>query len=341
MADTVLITGGSGFIGTHLSRALVERGDKVVNFDLYPRNRELAWLAKEIESAIAFEQGDVSQLTQLIGVLRKHRPNKIAHLAASIDMASLDSFPAQVPQQMVGGTVNVLEGMRLLGGVERLVSFSSIGVLPTRQYEPIDCNHPTLMANEGSAAGIYGAGKIASEAFCWAYADLFSLDIVQLRPSAAYGFFTRNTIFMNEMLEGALRGEPVRIPHGRYLARDYTHVLDIVGIAVAALDAKADKLKHRCFYAASGMNPLVNAGQIADLIRDMVPSADIEIGETLTPMLERYEVKMRGVLDVKPVEEQLEYKIRFRDIRAGLAENADRYSEYLSANGKPVAKRRW
>ncbi|MCI0620997.1 MAG: NAD(P)-dependent oxidoreductase, partial [Acidobacteria bacterium] len=299
MPDTVLVTGGSGFIGSHLCRMLIARGDKVINFDLCRRNGPLVWLVQPIEKEIIFEKGDVANLTQLIAVLRKHQPNKIAHLARSVDMESLESYPMQVHDKMVGGTVNVLEAMRLLGGVERLVNFSSIGVLPKRQYEPIDCNHPTLMAAEGPASGLYGAGKVAGEAFCWAYADLFNLDIVQLRPSAAYGFFTSNSIFMNDMLEGALRGEKVRAPHGRYLPRDYTHVHDIAGIAVAALKVPASQLRHRVFYAASGMNPLVNGGQVADIVREMVPGADIEIGETLTPMIERYDLKMRGVHDVR------------------------------------------
>jgi nucleoside-diphosphate-sugar epimerase len=197
------------------------------------------------------------------------------------------------------------------------------------------------MAGEGPASGIYGAGKVAGEAFCWAYADLFKLDVVQLRPSAAYGFFTTNTIFMNEMLEGALRGERVRIPHGRHLPRDYTHVQDITGITLAALDVPASRLRHRAFYAASGVNPLVTAGQIADIVRDMVPGADIEIGETMTVMIERYDLKMRGVLDVRPVEEQLGYTIKYRDIRAGMKEYADRYCEYLVSQGKTPAKRAW
>jgi nucleoside-diphosphate-sugar epimerase len=339
--NTVLITGGSGFIGSHLSRILVARGDKVINFDLYPRRGPLAWLMQSIEKSIFFERGDVANLTQLIAVLRKHQPNKIAHLAASIDMESLENYPKQVFDQMVGGTVNLLEAMRLLGGVERLVNFSSIGVLPTRQYEPIDCDHPTLMAAEGPASGIYGAGKVSGEAFCWAYADLFNLDVVQLRPSAAYGFFTSNSIFMNEMLEGALRGEKVRLPHGRHLPRDYTHVHDIAGIALAALDVPTDRLKHRCFYAASGMNPLVTAGQIAEIVREMVPGADIDIGETITPMIERYDLKMRGVHDVRPVEEQLGYHMLYRDIRAGMKEYADRYCEFLISQGERPARRAW
>ena len=339
MADTVLVTGGSGFIGTHVCRQLVESGSLVINFDLYPRRGPLAWLLQRLEKEMRFEKGDVANLTQLIAVMRKYQPNKVVHLAASIDMESLDSHPKQVYDQMIGGTVNVLEAVRLLGGVERLVNFSSIGVLPTRQYEPIDCNHPTLMAAEGPASGVYGAGKVAGEAFCWAYADLFSLDIVQLRPSAAYGFFTTNSIFMNEMLEGALRGEKVRLPYGRYLARDYTHVHDVAGITLAALNVPAAGLRHRVFYAASGMSPLVNGGQVADIVREMVPGADIDIGEGMGRMIERYDMKMRGVLDVRPVEEQLGYRIVYRDIRAGMREYADRYCEFLISQGKTPAKR--
>lgn len=341
MTDTVLITGGSGFIGGHLSRMLIERGDRVVNFDLFPRSGPMAWLMQDLEKEITFEKGDVANLTQLIAVMRKYKPNKITHAAASIDMEGLESYPAQVYHQMVGGTVNVLEAMRLLGGVERMVNFSSIGVLPTRQYEPLDCNHPTLMAAEGPASGIYGAGKVAGEAFCWAYADLFSLDVVQLRPSAAYGFCTSNSIFMNEMLEGALRGESVRLPHGRNLARDYTHVHDIAGIALAALNVPASRLKHRVFYAASGMNPLVTAGEIAGIVREMVPGSDVDIAPVMSPLIERYDLKMRGIHDVRPVEEQLGYQIRYRDVRAGMREYADRYCEYLRWLGKTPVRRAW
>src|SRR5689334_6977612 len=117
VADTVLITGGSGFIGTHLSQMLIDRGDRVINFDLCRRCGPLAWMIREVEPEIIYEKGDVSNLTQLIALFRKHRPNKIAHLAASVDMESLESYPKQVYDQMVGGTVNVLEAMRLMEGV--------------------------------------------------------------------------------------------------------------------------------------------------------------------------------------------------------------------------------
>src|SRR5262249_49865188 len=113
------------------------------------------------------------------------------------------------------------------------------------------------------------------------------------------------------------------------------------GITVAALNARAERLKHRCFYAASGMNPLVTGGQIAKIIREMVPGSDIEIGETVNATIERHYMKFRGVLDVRPVEEQLGYRIQYRDIRAGMKEYADRYCELLISQGKNHAKRAW
>jgi nucleoside-diphosphate-sugar epimerase len=205
----------------------------------------------------------------------------------------------------------------------------------------MDCNHPTVMAAEGPASGMYGAGKLAGEGFCWAYADLFNLDVVILRPSATYGFFTSNSLYMNEILEGALRGERVRLPYGRNLPRDYTHVLDTAGITIAALNAPAERLTHRCFYAASGMDPLVTTGQIVDIVREMVPGCDIEVGDATTPYIERHYVRFRGVLDVRPVEEQLGYHVRYRDIRCGMIEYAERYCEFLCSQGKTHAKISW
>jgi nucleoside-diphosphate-sugar epimerase len=341
MSDTVLVTGGSGFIGSHVCRMLLERGDRVVNFDMFPRRAPLAWLMREYERDIFFEKGGVENLTQLIAVARKYEPNKIVHLAASIDLESLETYPMQVYHSFVGGVVNVLEVMRLLGGVERLVNFSSIGVLPTVQYQPLDCNHPTLMAAEGTSSTIYGAGKLSGEAFCWAYADLFGLDVVILRPSAAYGFFTTNSIFMNDMLEGALRGEKVHLPAGGTVPRDYTHVHDIAGIALAALNVPFGRLKHRCFYAASGMDPLVTGSQAAEIIRDMVPGADVAISDVTTPIIERYDLKCRGVHDMRPVEEQLGYTIKYRDIRSGMKEYADRYCEFLISQNRTPVRRAW
>jgi UDP-glucose 4-epimerase len=336
VTDTLLVTGGSGFIGSHLCRLAVERGDRVVNLDLFPRRGPLAWLMERHEPAICFERGSAENWAQLFEVMKKHKPNKIAHLAASIDVEGLSRTP-HLGFEMLGGTLNVLEAARLFD-VERLVNYSSIGVLPTKQYEPIDTDHPVLLGFEGPAAGTYGAAKMSGEAFCWAYRQAYGLDFVTLRPSAAYGFLTGNKIYLNAFLEGALRGEPVHFPSGAEMPRDYTHVLDIAGITLAALDAPAERLGQRVFYAASGMNPLVTAAEAAQLVREMVPSADLGIASGLDHV-DTMEIRMRGVLDIRPVEEQLGYRILYRELRRGIVEYADRYCEWLLSQAKSPARR--
>jgi hypothetical protein len=89
------------------------------------------------------------------------------------------------------------------------------------------------------------------------------------------------------------------------------------------------------------MNPLVTAGEIAEVVREMIPGANVDIGPEMSPMIERYDLKMRGVHDIRPVEEQLGYRIRYVDIRAGMKEYADRYCEYLRSQNETPAVRAW
>lgn len=208
-------------------------------------------------------------------------------------------------------------------------------MLPTRQYEPIDADHPLLLAAEGTSAGAYGAGKLAGEALCWAYQKSCGVDFVILRPSAAYGFTTRNLIYLPQFVEGALRGEAVHFDHGGAVPRDYTHIEDIAGIAAAALIAPASRLRHRCFYAGSGA-ALVTAEQSAEIVRELIPGADISIRPELNDY-DRLEIPMRGLLDMQPVTEQLGYRVRYPILRDGVAQHIRRYCEYLRSLGQTPA----
>jgi UDP-glucose 4-epimerase len=336
--DSILITGGSGFIGSHLCAQLVRAGHRVVNFDLYPRRPELSWLlGPDVENAIIFEQGSATDEAALLAVVQKHKVNKIAHMASMVNDADTIKSPKRSYTTMLGATINVLEVCAAVG-IERLLNCSSIGVIPVRQYEPIDAAHPVLLGTAGPAAGAYGAGKVAGEAFCWAYREAFGLDFVSIRPSAVYGFISGNRIYLNQFLEAALRGEPLHFESGAENPRDYTHVHDIAGIAKAALEAPSARLRDRVFYAASGMNPLTTAGEAAVLVREMVPSADISIAPGLN-LVDSLEIRMRGVLDVRPVAEQLGYQIQYPTLRSGLIEYADRYCEWLDYQGVNRAER--
>lgn len=330
MAEIILVTGGSGFIGTHLIKALLDCGDRIVNLDLRPHSGPLAWLLGDRLKRVMFEHGAVENWASIVDVMRRHKVDKIAHLASSIDTEHLSRRPKLAFDTMITGTVNALEAARMFD-VRRFVFFSSIGVLPARQYEPIDCNHPVLTPTEGPTVGAYGAAKVSGEAMCWAYHKSCGLDFVILRPTAAYGFITKNPIYLPQFIEGALAGEPVYFDHGAGVPRDYTHVADIAGIAVAALQVPSAGLKHRCFYAASGA-PLTTAAQAAKMVAELIPDAKLSIEAKLS-YYDEIELPFRGVLEVRPVEEQLGYRYRYRDLRQGIMETIGTHSDWMRHQG--------
>jgi nucleoside-diphosphate-sugar epimerase len=324
---TILVTGGSGFIGSYILRSLVERGDKVVNIDIREPGPEAAWLLKPVAHGIQFVQGTVDNWSSVIGVIKAHQPDAIIHTAAITNPVLLSRQPSLALKVMVEGSFNILEAARLFE-VGRVVYFSSIGVLPAVQYEPIDVNHPVLLATEGPGSSFYGAAKVSAEAFCWSYRQSFGLDFITLRPSAVYGFGMQWPLFVKPMVENSVRGLPTRFEHGREFPRDYTHAADVAQLAVKAIDIPADQVQDRVFYGATGQ-PLVTAGQVADTVKSLIAGADIEIGSGLSEG-DLLEIRYRAVLDIKNAQEQLGYEPRFANIHDGVVDYIDTYRRYLA-----------
>ena len=238
-------------------------------------------------------------------------------------------FPAF--QVNVGGTVNVLEVARVFD-VARVILVSSIGVLPSVQYQPIDSNHPLILAKEGSGSGVYGAAKVASEAFGFCYKDAFGLDFRTIRPSASYGFAMGWPMFVKPMVEGAVRGEPVRFATGGPFPRSYTYIEDVAGLIVAILDGPDDG--DRVFYGANG-GGLTTAAEVAVIVGELVPGADITIGDELSDS-DQYELSFRAPPSVANAEEQLGWRPRYLSMRDGVSEYVERYRGFVAAHsGEP------
>ena len=321
----VLVTGGSGFIGVYAVRRLVEKGHEIVNYDLVPPSGEREFVLSDFRDQIPFEKGGIEDLPPLLLAVRKHRIEKIVHTAAIVDPTMVHLNPTVAYRVDLGGTVNVLETARIMG-LDRVVFMSSIGVYTTKKYEPIDENHPVLRSDEGPVPTAYGACKVGGEAFCWAYREAFGLDFVALRPSAVYGFGMGLPMFIKPIVENSVRGEPLRIEHGRDYPRDYTHVKDVAQAIQLAVDVDPTGLKDRAFLVGTGQE-LVTPGQMADIIREFIPTADIEIGPGLDEFDKR-EILFRGVLDISRARQQLGYDPQY-DIRKGMQEYVTIYRSYL------------
>jgi nucleoside-diphosphate-sugar epimerase len=330
MSETILVTGGAGFIGSHVARQLADRGDRVVLFDQRPPAGEAAWWLKPVAERVTFVQGGVDQWPEVMAAVAAHRPAAIVHTAAIGNPAAVQHKALLALRVNVEGSLNVLEAARLFD-VRRAVLFSSIGALPGIRYEPVDASHPVVCNDEGPGSGFYGASKVAVEAFAYGYRQAFGTDFVVLRPSAVYGFGMQHPIFVKPMVEDAVRGRPTRFANGREFPRDYTHVEDVAQLTVRAVDAPAERVRDRIYYAATGQ-PLRTAGDVAEVVRRRVPRADIVIGPGLSET-DKLEIRYRGVLSVANAVEQLGYAPRYTRLEDGIENYVEWYSRYVAETG--------
>jgi UDP-glucose 4-epimerase len=317
VGQTVLVTGSSGFLGSYVTRELVERGHRVIGLDLVEPRREHAWVQEPARDGIQLELGSLEGWAPLVALMERHRPTSIVHNAAFVRLDLLAREPHRALRLNTETSVNVFEAARIFG-VRRVVYLSTSGVLPRRRYEPIDADHPIFTATEQSPDTFYAAAKIASEAFAWAYHHSFGLDMLIIRPSAMYGFGMQWPMYIKPIVENSVRGVSTRFETGGEFPRDYTHVKDVASLVRHGVEVPGDRIRERCFYGATGRDP-VTPLRVAEVVRELIPGADIEIGTGLTP-LEEWDAATRGRFDISPAETQLGHAPRFADLRQGIAD---------------------
>lgn len=322
---SIIVTGGSGFVGAYVARALAQRDCAVHIVDVKEPSAEIQHVLRTHLPDITFYRCGVDDASQLEKVFRQARPTHVVHAAAIVDPARLATDPRPALDVNVAGTVNVLQTAGL-SEVERLVYVSSIGVLPTVQFEPITVDHPIVLAREGPGAGFYGAAKAASEAFCLAAVGGLGVDTRIVRPSAVYGLGMQWPIYIKPMIERTLQSLPVHFDHGGPFPRDYTHADDVASLVVALLDAPDDA--DRVFYAATG-RPLTTTAELAEVVTRIVPEARITVADRLSDedLLER---AYRGRLSIRNATEQVGWQPYFADIEDGVRHYIDQYRSFLA-----------
>jgi len=228
-----LVTGGAGFIGSHVVDALVARGDHVTVVDNLSSGRREN-LAGALERGATLRVADVRNAGALAEIFDDARPELVFHLAAQIDVRYSVEHPVQDAQANVLGTIEVLEAARA-AGARRVVNTSTGGglygdasVIPT----PEDYLIRPL-------AG-YGQGKYAAEGYCGLYTRLHGLSTVSLRYGNVYG--SRQdvhgeagviAIFCGRIVDGR---RPTVFGDGRQ-TRDWIEVSDVARANLAAAES--------------------------------------------------------------------------------------------------------
>ncbi|HYD12472.1 MAG TPA: NAD-dependent epimerase [Allosphingosinicella sp.] len=233
---TILVTGAAGFIGFHVTRALLARGEEVVGIDNLndyydPRLKEDRLAALPATNAFRFLRTDFSDHEALEGALAETGFDRIVHLGAQAGVRySIDNPRAYVTANLAGH-LNLLELARHRQ-VRHLVYASSSSVyggnesLPFRVEDRVD--HPI---------SLYAATKKADELMSETYAHLYRVPMTGLRFFTVYGPWGRPDMAMWIFTRKILAGEPIQVfNHGR-MRRDFTYIDDIVAGVIAALDS--------------------------------------------------------------------------------------------------------
>jgi len=231
----ILITGGAGFIGSHLTERLLSRGDRVIVLDDLNDYYAPAIKEKNLEQArksdrFSFVRGDIRDMRILDSIREKETLDVVVHLAARAGVRPSLQYPALYADVNCTGTMNVLETARL-ARVNRFVFASSSSVyggnatIPFREDAPI---HEPLSP--------YAATKTAGELFCRNYHDLYGISCTALRFFTVYGPRQRPDMAIHKFTAMIARGEEIPFFGDGRSERDYTYINDIIDGLLAAVD---------------------------------------------------------------------------------------------------------
>jgi len=231
----ILVTGAAGFIGFHLSKRFLERGDEVVGLDslndYYDVNLKKARLSQlEGQPKFRFVKLDLADREGMAQLFAREKFQRVMNLAAQAGVRySIENPHAYVDSNVVG-FVNLLEGCRH-HSVEHLVFASSSSVYGLNTKMPFSVHH-----NVDHPISLYAATKKANELMAHTYAHLYGLSTTGLRFFTVYGPWGRPDMALFKFTKAILEDQPIDIYNHGQMRRDFTYIDDIVEGVVRVLD---------------------------------------------------------------------------------------------------------
>ncbi len=252
---TVLVTGGAGFIGSHLCEALLIAGHTVVNLDSFNDYYDPAIKRANVEETLAMmkrsgipdarytvAEGDIRNREEVDELFSRHSFDSIVHLAAYAGVRPSIEQPVLYTDVNINGTVNLLESCRQ-HGVRSFVFASSSSVYGNNEKVPFAesdvVDYPISP---------YAATKKAGELLCHTYHSLYGINMACLRFFTVFGPRQRPDLAIHKFTKLVLEGKPVPFYGDGSTERDYTYIEDIIDGVTKALDwAREGQGKYEIF----------------------------------------------------------------------------------------------
>jgi len=240
----VLVTGNAGFIGFHVAKALLQRGDEVVGFDVVnsyydPALKEarlnlLEHAARTTNGAYSFIRADIADRSAVEACFGTHRFDRVIHLAAQAGVRHSVNNPHDYVHSNLIGFTNILEACRH-STVPHLTYASTSSVYGANRQMPFSehhgVNHPLQF---------YAATKRANELMAHAYSSMFGLPSTGLRFFTVYGPWGRPDMALFLFTKNILEGKPIQVFNYGKHSRDFTYVDDIAEGVIRASDKVAE-----------------------------------------------------------------------------------------------------
>lgn len=269
---SLLIIGGMGFIGSRITKALIEQGEDVLVVGRRPSLHRLG----KVSSDIRVVQGDKTNINEVLNWISTYKVEKIVDVSSILEAESEKAL-YHATQVNIVGTLNVFEIARIIG-IKRIVWASSLAVYGDKKRAgEVDQNEDSL----NNPKSVYGACKSYGEFMANYYNNRWDMDIVSLRPSSVYGPLRTSglTGWLSDVVTLPLRGQIVDIPAGPNETTNFCYVDDCADAFVRCVQYKGNKLPHSVYYIG-GFKATV--GEFVLEVQKNIPEAQVRYhGESL------------------------------------------------------------
>ena len=258
MSGNILVTGGSGFVGSHLVGAFAETGNSIVaSYDVATAKD---WCAGNIVTL----KGDVFDSDRLVKAMRDNEISNVIHLVALVSIPECRRAPDSSFRLNVASLQSTLEAMRL-SGAERLVFPSTAVVYGAADNTKVD------ESVEPRPTNTYGCHKLAAESIIRGYAEDYGFKTTILRIFNVYGDLEREQGVLSIFIRRALAGKAI-VVNGGDQVRDFIHVQDVIEAFLRSLHSTAtfDKIIN----VGSGVR--LSIRDVAQMVREGFPSSKVD-----------------------------------------------------------------
>lgn len=298
----VMVLGGTGFIGASTVRKLVGHGDHSIVFDRVIRADQFG----DCGSQVTLVQGDVTRIEEIWAAIRDHGVERIVNLAYLLAVPS-ERSPHGSTVINVLGMSNVFEAARL-SGIRRVVYASSIAV---HGGQPQFGDRDVDEADYGIPFNLYGGQKALNEFLARSFNRRYRMEIAGLRIAVVYGpGRERGFTGHNHMITEPALGRPVSAPFGPQAMLSLIYMADVAEGLVRMV--RADDLQHQVYQSGGH---LMSVGELADIVRDLIPGAQITLEDRITDLNTVYQISNRRIRD--------ELGFELSDLRTTVQETID------------------